>query len=36
MYDAVPPDSDSEVVKAAARAAHEQGADSILAVAGAR
>lgn len=34
IYDAVPPDSDSEVVKAAAQAAHEHEADSILAVGG--
>jgi len=34
IYDGVPPDSDSEVVKRAAAAAHEHGADSILAVGG--
>ena len=34
VYDAVPPDSDSAVVKACAQAAHEHGADSILAVGG--
>ncbi|MGI8921550.1 MAG: iron-containing alcohol dehydrogenase [Solirubrobacteraceae bacterium] len=34
IYDQVPPDSDSSVVKGAAQAAHEHGADSILAVGG--
>ncbi len=34
VYDGVPPDSDSGVVKAAAAAGHEHGADSILAVGG--
>jgi len=34
IYDGVPPDSDSEVVKRTAAAAHEHGADSILAVGG--
>lgn len=34
IYDQVPPDSDSRVVVAAAAAAHEHGADSILAVGG--
>lgn len=34
IYDQVPQDSDSPVVKAAAAAAHEHGADSILAVGG--
>jgi len=34
VYDRVPPDSDSAVVKAAAAAGHEHGADSILAVGG--
>lgn len=34
VYDQVPPDSDSAVVKGAAAAAHEHGADSILAVGG--
>jgi alcohol dehydrogenase class IV len=34
VYDDVPPDSDSAVVKGAAEAGHEHGADSILAVGG--
>jgi len=34
VYDQVPPDSDSAVVKATAAAGHEHGADSILAVGG--